>query len=91
MDRIYLVLECDTCGEDMFYGPCGSLLDHRDGIPVFPADIASTTRFDCEHCGGVTYTGDFYDFLENEEGEIPDDEDDEDSEEDDESDEEDGS
>jgi hypothetical protein len=76
----YLTTECNTCGRDMFYGLNISALDEHLGYPVIGVDMASQVKFECDHCGGVTYTGDFDDMCEHEEGEIPEDEDDEDEE-----------
>lgn len=80
----YLAQECDTCGEDMHHGLVLNLHPDYLGHPVIYCDTVSQIKFECEHCGGVTYTGDFDDMCEHEEGEIPEDEDedDEDSEED---------
>lgn len=78
----YFSTECNTCGEDMFYGLNLSIGDDHKGYPVIGVDMVSQIKFECERCGGVTYTGDFDDLCEHEEGEEPEDEDDEDSEED---------
>lgn len=55
--RFYIVAECGNCDEEMFYGPCATLLEHR-GLPVVAYDIASQTTFSCDHCGADNYTGD---------------------------------
>lgn len=59
----YLVINCGDCGEDIFYGPCGTTLEHH-GLPVVPYDMAAQNSFRCDHCGAVTNTGDFDTFVE---------------------------
>lgn len=67
----YLAHECNTCGEDMHYGLVLSVHPEHKGHPVVYADTVSQVKFECEHCGGVTYTGDFDDMCEYEEGNEP--------------------
>jgi len=66
----YLVAECQNCDEEIFYGPCGTTLEH-DGLPVVPYDVATQTNFTCDRCGADNYTGDFEIFSEG--GTDPDD------------------
>lgn len=73
---MYLSMECETCGEELFYGLVATT-ETRAGHPVYPFDVTSQIRIDCDNCGGITYTGDFDEMVEHEEGEVPvDDEDD---------------
>lgn len=71
----YLAHECNTCGEDMHYGLVLNVHPDHNGHPVIYADTVSQIKFECDHCGGVTYSGDFDDMCEHEEGEEPEDED----------------
>jgi hypothetical protein len=53
--RFYLAIECDNCGEDIFYGVCGTTLVHN-GLPVVPITMAEQVQFDCD-CGARIDTG----------------------------------
>lgn len=73
----YLLVECDTCEEDIHYGVCVTTMTHR-GLPVIPYDMASQTSFVCPNCDATAWTGDFQDLVEWEEGTLPKDDEDED-------------
>lgn len=75
----YLVVDCGNCDEEIFYGPCGTTLEHR-GLPVLPFDTAAQTNFVCDRCGADNYTGDFE--IETEGGTDPDDLDEDESDDD---------
>lgn len=63
--RFYLTMRCESCDNDMHYGPIMSLLDHHHrGLPVVDADLIEQTRVDCDRCGARHYVGDFDVFVE---------------------------
>lgn len=53
----YVLMECERCDAEIYYGVCVSLLEHN-GLPVVMAGHASQTRFDCPKCGTANYVGD---------------------------------
>jgi hypothetical protein len=72
MSRFYMVMDCETCGEEMFLGPVLTTMVHNT-YPVLPWDIAATEDFECESCGGVSRTGDFTDSVEHVQGDVSED------------------
>ncbi len=54
----YLVINCSNCDEGIYYGPCGTTLEHR-GLPAIPFDMAAQTTFRCDRCEAENFTGDF--------------------------------
>ena len=56
-NRLYISMECETCGADIFIGPVLVLTEHN-GLPVIPFDLAAQETFQCD-CGTQQYTGDF--------------------------------
>jgi ribosomal protein S27AE len=54
--RFYLFLECENCGEDVFFGPCLTLFQHK-GLVAIPIDMGAQERLTCGSCGAVAYTG----------------------------------
>lgn len=74
----YFKTECGNCGEDMFKGVIDLSPQEHNGRPVVDCDLLSQIRFECDNCDGVTYTGDFDDMCEHEEGAEPEDEEEDD-------------
>lgn len=54
--KIYLTLECEGC--DSYVYQLNFVLDEHRGIPALPADLGANTRFDCDRCGTINWTGD---------------------------------
>jgi len=54
--RFYLTVDCEVCGEAVYYGPVLVLDEHR-GLPTIPVDVVEHTRFECGRCGRETVTG----------------------------------
>lgn len=79
----YLLMECENCDEEIYYGVCVTTLEHN-GLPAIPFDTAAQTNFECPKCGADNYTGDFEVFCEggNDQDDEPEGEDDEDEDED---------
>lgn len=62
--RFYLTTRCESCDNDMHYGPVLSTLDDHRGLPVIDADLLAQTRVDCDRCGTRHYFGDLDVFVE---------------------------
>jgi hypothetical protein len=61
--RFYVALDCESCGN-----PIRQLvitLEEHHGVPVIDAQVASSTRFDCDHCDAVNWTGDLDVYAES--------------------------
>jgi hypothetical protein len=71
-NRLYISMECESCGDDMFIGPVLTLLE-RNGLPVIPFDMAAQETFRCDGCSASHHTGDFDVMVEPGENEYPDD------------------
>ncbi len=56
MLNFYFVLNCPKCDEEVHYGVCITLLEHR-GLPVIPIDMAGQSQVDCEACGAQIFVG----------------------------------
>jgi hypothetical protein len=76
----YLSLECEVCDHTIYYGPCGTLLEHN-GYPVVPLDVATQERLDCDNCGAMHYVSELDVYVEG--GDAPDENENENEDEDD--------
>jgi hypothetical protein len=61
--RIYVSLDCESCDNPM--RQLVVVLDEHRGVPVVDAGIAANTRFDCDYCGTVNWTGDLDVYAES--------------------------
>lgn len=59
----YFLIDCPKCDEDIYYGPCITLLEHNQRM-VIPVDMVEQSRVDCEACGTTVFLGDLDYFYE---------------------------
>lgn len=53
----YPTLNCAECDNEIYWGPCVTLIETDDGLPVIPLDIGAQ-QITCPDCGTNNYTGD---------------------------------
>lgn len=70
----FLKIECETCEEPVYRGTyCLDGMETKNGLPVLDVDFAvSQITFECDNCGGRTYTGDWDQMADHEPGTEPD-------------------
>ena len=61
MEEIYIVMDCENCGETIRHLIACST---RGGIPEVPWDVASQDVFECLKCESTYITGDFETYSE---------------------------
>jgi hypothetical protein len=61
--RLYVAFDCEHCDNPV--RQLVFVLDEHRGIPVVDAGVAANTRFDCDHCGTVNWTGDLEVYAES--------------------------
>ena len=54
--KFFLLLDCENCDAEIFYGPCLTLIRH-DGAPVVSVSMVEQMSVTCGECGATHYTG----------------------------------